>query len=147
MAFHPDELSDDAVNFLTVPRVIASLATTRRDGRPHIAAVGYTFDLDRHLVQIVTKPGSQKVRNVQTGSAAVLNQIDGMLWLQLHGTAAVSDDPAVLHDAYERFAQRYGRVHEGEELVVLQIAVQRCIGPLNGWGRIGFDPAAGHGQH
>lgn len=147
MAFHPDELSDDAVTFLTVPRVIASLATTRADGRPHIAAVGYTFDRARNLVQIVTKPGSQKVRNVLAGSAAVLNQIDGMLWLQLVGPATVSDDPAVLHDAYERFAARYGRVHEGEELTVVQLAVQRCIGPINGWGRVGFDPGAGHPQH
>jgi hypothetical protein len=142
MPFTPELLSEEALTFLAAPRVIGSLATTRTDGRPHIAAVGFTYAPERSLVSVVTKPGSQKVRNVEAGSTAVVNQINGMLWLQLAGPARVVHDAAALADAYERFAARYGRVHEGEELCVLEIAVDRCLGPENGWGRIGFDPTA-----
>ncbi len=140
MSFPPNELHPEAIRFLTEPRTIASLATTRRDGRPHVASVGYTFDPIDAIVRVVTKPFSQKVRNVEAGSAAVLNQIEGMLWIQLHGPARVLHDPDSLHDAYERFATRYGRVHEGEELCVVEIRVQHCLGPVNGWGHVSFDP-------
>ncbi len=116
MSFPPEELHPDAIRFLTEPRVIASFATTRKDGRPHVASVGYTYDPVDAIVRVVTKPFSQKVRNVEAGSSAALNQIDGMLWIQLQGPARVLHDPASLADAYERFAARYGRVHEGEEL-------------------------------
>ncbi len=146
MSFPPEELHPDAIRFLTEPRVIASFATTRKDGRPHVASVGYTYDPVDAIVRVVTKPFSQKVRNVEAGSSAALNQIDGMLWIQLQGPARVLHDPASLADAYERFAARYGRVHEGEELCVVELRVERCLGPSNGWGPIGFEPVAG-GHH
>lgn len=142
MSFPPNKLHPDAIRFLTEPRVIASFATTRRDGRPHVASVGYTYDPATALVRIVTKPYSQKVRNVEAGSAGLLNQIDGMLWIQLRGRARVLHDADSLHDAYERFAARYGRVHEGEDLCVVELRVEDCLGPANGWGHIDFDPGA-----
>jgi hypothetical protein len=80
-------------------------------------------------------PGSQKTRNVERGSRALVNQIDGMIWLQLEGDARVVDDPGEVADAYERFARRYGRVHEGESLVVIAVQVDLCRSPQDRWGR------------
>lgn len=146
MSFPPNELSAEAIEFLTGSRSIAALATTRADGRPHVASVGFTYDHDASSVRVVTMPGSQKVRNVEAGSAAVLNHIEGMRWLQLAGPARVLTGVTEVAEAYERFAARYGRVHEGDTLVVVEMTVQRCLGPHNGWGRIGFDPGTATGR-
>ncbi len=107
-----------------------------------MVAVGFTFDAAAGRARVITFEGSQKVRNVEAGSAGLLNQIDGMLWIQLRGRARVLHDADSLHDAYERFAARYGRVHEGEDLCVVELRVEDCLGPANGWGHIDFDPGA-----
>ncbi|MGE0878300.1 MAG: pyridoxamine 5'-phosphate oxidase family protein [Acidimicrobiia bacterium] len=135
MAFAPEELNDEAIEFLTKPRVIAAFVTTKDASRPHAANVGYTYEHATRKVRIVTQPGSQKTLNVERGSRGILNQIDGMHWLQLEGPARVLDDPAAIADAYERFAARYGRVHDGATLVVIEIDVDQCRSPQNGWGR------------
>ncbi|MGE0729579.1 MAG: pyridoxamine 5'-phosphate oxidase family protein [Acidimicrobiia bacterium] len=135
MAFPPDELDEEAIRLLTDGRPLAMLATTRADGRPHLAAVGYTYDPERHLVHIVTQPGSQKVRNILAGSRAVIARSEAMVWLQVAGPASVHADPDLVHAAYERFAARYGRVHSGERFVVVEVAVTHCLSAQNTWGR------------
>ena len=49
MGYHP--MSDDEVQaFLRAPVRPAMLATTRRDGRPHVAPVWYDVDDDGRIV-------------------------------------------------------------------------------------------------
>ena len=43
MATRPDDLSPEALDFLTV-RHLATLTTLRPDGRPHVTPVGFTWD-------------------------------------------------------------------------------------------------------
>ncbi len=144
MAFPPEELSSEAIEFLNAPRCIGTLGTVDAKGRPHAASVGYTYDHEARLVRIVTMPGSQKVRNIERTGYANLNQITGMMWLQVQGPTAVKSDPESLAAAYEAFAARYGRHHEGDVLIAVELRVERCLGPHNGWGRIGFLPTAPH---
>ncbi len=69
MALDPAALPDAALTFLA-ERHLATLTTLRPDGTPHVVAVGFTFDPERHLVRVITDGGSRKARNVQAGAGA-----------------------------------------------------------------------------
>ncbi len=129
----PDRLSDDVLDFLT-ERHLATLTTLRRDGSPHVVAVGFTYDAESRTVRVITGDGSVKVRNAErlsvdsTGGRAAVCQVDGRRWLTLEGTAAVSRDPAVVADAERRYGLRYRTPRVNPRRVVLIIAVDRVLG-------------------
>ena len=82
-------LNDAALEFLT-ERHLATLATTRPTGTPHVVAVGFTHDRDTRIARVITVDGSQKVRNVERGGYAAVTHVDGPRWLTLEGSAVVS---------------------------------------------------------
>ena len=123
----PDDLTDDALTFLT-ERHLATLATTRADGSTHVVAVGFTFDPKTHIARVITNGGSQKAVNAERGKVGVLSQVDGARWLSLEGTASVSTDPEAIRDAELRYAQRYRTPRANPRRVVIEVQVERVLG-------------------
>ncbi|WP_415031428.1 pyridoxamine 5'-phosphate oxidase family protein [Gordonia sp. (in: high G+C Gram-positive bacteria)] len=123
----PDDLTDDALTFLT-ERHLATLATTRADGSPHVVAVGFTYDPDDELVRVITFDGSQKVRNAERGPRAAVTHVDGPRWLTLEGPVRVSRDPERIRDAERRYGQRYRQPQPNPRRVVIEIPVDRVMG-------------------
>ncbi|MFC4604496.1 pyridoxamine 5'-phosphate oxidase family protein [Rhodococcus kronopolitis] len=125
--FDPADLPDDAHAFLR-DRHLATLTTLRRDGTPHVVAVGFTWDLESQLVRVITNGGSQKALNAERSGYAAVTQIDGPRWLTLEGPARVSDDPAEVAEAVARYADRYREPRENPSRVVIEISVRRALG-------------------
>lgn len=109
-------------------RVLGTLATTRRDGSPHVVAVGLMYDADARVARIVTRRTSVKARNVLATGRAAVCQFDGRgNWFTLEGTARVVTDPAVHDAAKQAYLDRYG----GPDLptdAVIEIDVDRAMG-------------------
>jgi len=121
------ELSPDGMEFVTA-RGLASLTTLRGDGTPHVTPVGYTWDDAAGLVRVICGGGSQKVVNARRRPRVAVCQADGPRWLTFEGTAEVSDDPARVAEAVERYARRYREPRVNPRRVVIEIAVDRVLG-------------------
>ncbi|QDQ97369.1 PPOX class F420-dependent oxidoreductase [Tomitella fengzijianii] len=127
MPIGPEQLHPSALDFLA-DRHLATLATQRADGSPHVVAVGFTWDAAAGLARVITNAGSQKARNAQRGGRAALTQIDGARWLTLEGSARVSDDPDDVARAVELYAGRYRQPRPNPARVVVEVAVDRVLG-------------------
>ncbi|WP_305091357.1 pyridoxamine 5'-phosphate oxidase family protein [Prescottella sp. R16] len=123
----PSDLTAAATAFLTEYH-LATLTTLRKDGTPHVVAVGCTWDAERGIVRIITNDGSQKARNAERGGYAAVTQVDGGRWLTLEGPARVLSDAASVADAVDRYAARYRPPRVNPTRVVVEIAVERVMG-------------------
>lgn len=123
----PSSLNDDAATFLS-ERHLATLATKRPDGTPHVVAVGFTWDAEAGKARVITRDGSQKVRNAERGGYGAVTQVDGARWLTLEGPVAVLRDTESVRDAENRYAARYRTPRENPERVVIEITVTRVMG-------------------
>ena len=123
----PENIGSAALDFLG-ERHLASLATLRPDGTPHVVAVGFTYDPDSGLARVITREGSQKVRNAERGGYAAVTNVDGPRWLTLEGPATVHRDRERVAEAERRYAQRYREPKPNPERVVIEIDVQRVLG-------------------
>jgi PPOX class probable F420-dependent enzyme len=123
----PDELPESALEFLREYH-LASLTTLRADGSPHVVPVGFSWDPEAGLVRIITRAGSQKVRNAARGSRAAVSQVDGGRWLTLEGTITVTQDPDRVAEAVRRYAERFRQPEPREDRVALEITVDRVLG-------------------
>lgn len=123
----PHRLSPAALDFLS-ERHHASLATLRADGSPHVVPVGFTFDLDRAMVRVITFRAAVKTRNAARGGRVAVTQIDGARWLTFEGASCVTDDPATVAAAVAAYARRYRQPAERADRVVIEIAVDRLMG-------------------
>ena len=95
MAYRP--MDDDKVRaFLTaLPARPAILATTRADGRPHVAPVWYAVDDDDGTIVFNTGETTAKGRNLRrTGWAAMSVDDDAapFSFVTLQGPVTISDD-------------------------------------------------------
>jgi PPOX class probable F420-dependent enzyme len=127
MALDPAALPDAALEFLR-ERHLATLTTLRRDGSPHVVAVGFTWDDDRRLVRVITSGGSVKAANAARGGRAAVCQVDGRRWLTLEGTARVLTAPDEVADAEARYAARYRQPRPNPQRVVVVLEVDRALG-------------------
>jgi PPOX class probable F420-dependent enzyme len=114
---------------------LGTLTTLRRDGSPHVVAVGVTVDLDTATARVITRRGSQKVANVRRGEGSpeggarvAVSQVDRGRWSTLEGIAVVREDPASVADAEARYAVRYRTPRPNPERVVIEIALTRVLG-------------------
>jgi PPOX class probable F420-dependent enzyme len=123
----PDELPESALEFLREYH-LASLTTLRADGSPHVVPVGFSWDPEAGLVRIITRAGSQKVRNAARGGRAAVSQVDGGRWLTLEGTISVTQDPDRVAEAVRRYAERFRQPEPREDRVALEITVDRVLG-------------------
>jgi PPOX class probable F420-dependent enzyme len=97
-----------ALAFLAEPRV-ATLTTIRADGSLHAAPVRFTWDGEANLVRVLTVASSRKARNVAAnpGSRVALCQVDGVRWVTLEGTAAISGEIGQVSEGVARYVERY----------------------------------------
>ncbi|MCL1598453.1 MAG: PPOX class F420-dependent oxidoreductase [Actinomycetia bacterium] len=108
---------DQARNFMMAARHTGKLATVRSDGRPHIAAVWFSFD-DRGRAVFLTGAETLKARNMQRDPrVSLLVDTEEMPfgWARLDGTAGFSNDPAELVHWATETARRYVGDDRAEE--------------------------------
>lgn len=127
MARTVDDLSAEARQLLRDYH-LASLATLRADGSPHVVAVGFTFDDETGTARVITFEGSQKVRNVERGGYAALTHVDGPRWLTLEGPARIRREPEAVRDAERRYAERYREPKPNPQRVVIEVDLRRALG-------------------
>ena len=127
MGFDPAALPDDVLAFLA-ERHLATLTTLGPGGRPHVVAVGFTFDAADGLVRIITGGGSQKAANARRGGRAAVGQVDGARWLSLEGPVTVSSDPGRVAEAVAAYTARYRPPRENPIRVAIEITVERVLG-------------------
>lgn len=121
------DLSDEARQMLSDYH-LASLATTRPDGTPHVVAVGFTFDAQAGKARVITFEGSQKVRNAERDGYAALTHVDGARWLTVEGPVTVKRDAASVAEGEERYAARYRQPKPNPQRVVIEMDIARVLG-------------------
>jgi F420H(2)-dependent biliverdin reductase len=129
MGFDLAALPDEVLAFLA-ERHLATLTTLDPKGRPHVTAVGFTFDPATRLVRIITNAGSQKAVNAARGGRGAVGQVDGKRWLSLEGAATVTDDPDRVAAAVAAYGVRYRQPGENPSRVAIEIDVERVLGRL-----------------
>lgn len=80
------------------------LATTRPDGRPHVAGIGALWSEGRFY--IVTGAGTRKARNLAKNKSCVISVALKGLDLVVEGSAAKVTDDATLHRLAKRYADQ-----------------------------------------
>ncbi len=121
----PPALSDAALEFVR-DGSLATLSTIGPDRLIHTVAVGFTWA--DGVVRIITRDGSQKVRNIERDARATVAQIAGPRWLSIAGTATIERDPAAVATAVALYAARYRQPAENPTRVVIRIAPARILG-------------------
>ena len=129
MGFDPAALPDEVLAFLN-ERHLAMLTTLGPGHRPHVVAVGFTFDPADGLVRIITGGGTQKAANAGRGGRAAVGQVDGARWLSLEGPVTVSADPDRVAAAVAAYTARYRPPRENPTRVAIEISVERVLGRL-----------------
>jgi len=119
------DLSPDALQFVA-DRHLAMLSTVARDGTIHQVAVGFT--VHDGVVRIITRDGSQKVRNVERDPRATVGQVDGARWISFVGTAVIERERDAITLAENLYAERYRQPQPNPQRVVIRIAVDRVLG-------------------
>ena len=119
------ELSTEALQFVA-DRHLAMLSTIARDGTIHQVAVGFT--VHDGVVRIITRDGSQKVRNVERDARATVGQVDGARWISFVGTAVIEREREAITLAENLYAARYRQPQPNPKRVVIRIAVDRVLG-------------------
>lgn len=113
-------------------RHLATLATLRPDGSPHVVPVGVTVDDAFEIARVICSAGSVKARNVRAagaeGARVAVTQVDRRRWSTLEGRAVVTDDPDAVRDAERRYADRYRPPRVNPHRVVLEITIDRALG-------------------
>lgn len=131
MALDPDQL-DDAVLAFLAERHLATLTTLRKDGSPHVVAVGFSYDADARIARVITWATSQKAVNAgrmeAAGQRAAVCQVDGGRWLSLEGPVRLVTDPAAVQPGIDGYAARYRAPKEREDRAVVEIDVDRILG-------------------
>ncbi|MEA2403672.1 MAG: hypothetical protein QOE08_319 [Thermoleophilaceae bacterium] len=99
---------DEIRAFLTEGTRTGKLATTRKDGRPHVMPIW--FVLDGEDVVFNTGANSVKGRNIRRDgrvSLLVDDERPPFAYVQLNGTATREDNPSNMLDCSSRIAARY----------------------------------------
>lgn len=107
---------------------LCSLSTLARDGSPHAVPVGATLDPERECAWIITRRGSQKVRNLRRDPRLAITQVDGGRWSTVVGTGEVLEDAKSIARACERYAARYRPPSPSAERVAVRVTVDRFLG-------------------
>src|SRR3954470_20613014 len=112
MAIDPADPGPDVLAFLT-ERHLATLATLRPDGSPHVVPVGVTYDPTTRTARVITSGTSAKVRHVRDGGGRVaVCQVEGRRGVPLGGRAEVRDGAPPGAGGVGRYARRYRQPRE-----------------------------------
>jgi F420H(2)-dependent biliverdin reductase len=126
MALDPHNLPSGALEFLS-ERHLATLTTTRADGRLHVVAVGFTFEPATSIARVITWAAAQKARNAGLGARAAVGQVDGPRWISLEGPVTVKADETSVAFAVAAYSNRYRQPKERLDRVVIEITVEQIL--------------------
>ncbi|MGW5577382.1 pyridoxamine 5'-phosphate oxidase family protein [Micromonospora chokoriensis] len=131
---HRLDVRDERVVAFCAERHLATLATLRADGTPHVVPVGVTLDPEAGLARVITSGTSSKARQVAAagpaGAAVAVCHVDGRRWLTIEGRAVLRSDRASVVEAERRYAARYRTPRPNPERVVIEITVTGLLGSL-----------------
>ncbi|MGX1560526.1 PPOX class F420-dependent oxidoreductase [Streptomyces sp. NPDC055506] len=139
----PRPLSDEALSGLLGKQQFGTLASVKRDGRPHLTTMVYSWDPEARIVRFSTTAERVKVKHLRRDPRAALHVQGGDVWsfAVAEGEAEVSDVTTVPGDAVGR--ELLGMIPQGakpededaflEELVaerrvVVRLNVDRLYG-------------------
>lgn len=123
----PSDLTAEALEFLA-ERHLGTLTSLRRDGSPHVAAIGFTYDPVERCVRVITSGANQKAANARRGGRAVVAQVDGWRWLSLEGAVRLLTSESEVRRAEQLYAERYRKPRPNPARVVVEIRVDRVLG-------------------
>lgn len=118
-------LTPDGAAFVA-DRHLATLSTIGPSGLLHVVAVGFTYD--DGIVRIITRDGSQKVRNIERDDRATVAQVAGPQWLSIAGRARVRREPDAVAHAVALYASRYRQPQPNPERVAIEILPEKVMG-------------------
>ncbi|MFF3847757.1 PPOX class F420-dependent oxidoreductase [Streptomyces sp. NPDC002328] len=100
----PRPLSDEALSRLLGEQQFGTLATVKRDGRPHLTTMVYSWDAEARVLRFSTTADRVKVRHLRRDPRAALHVLGGDVWsfAVAEGEAEVSEVTAVAGDAVGR---------------------------------------------
>ncbi len=131
MGLDPNRLDPEVLDFLR-ERHLATLTTLRRDGSPHVVAVGFSYDAEQRVARVITWATSQKALNAERmqaeGRRAAVCQVDGGRWLSLEGPVRLVSDAEGIRPGVEGYAARYRQPKDRDDRVVIEIDVDRILG-------------------
>ena len=92
------------------------LATVKRDGRPQLSNVGYSYDAGQQLFRVSVTADRAKTRNLQADPRVTLHvsSQDFWSWVAVEGTAELTPVAADPHDATVEELVAYYRALSGE---------------------------------
>lgn len=120
-------ISAAGVEFLT-QRHLGTLTTLMPDGRPHVVAVGFTYEQASGIVRIITDALSLKATNAAERSHVMVSCVDGPRWLSLGGEATVLSDATSVQVAEEFYTLRYKPPRPNPTRVVIAFHVKDILG-------------------
>ena len=92
------------------------LAAIKRDGRPHLSNVGYSYDPETQLIRVSVTADRAKTRNLERDPRVTLHVAskDFWTWVAVEGTAQLTPTAADAHDATVDELVEYYRGVNGE---------------------------------
>ena len=131
MALDLNDLEPSVMAFLT-ERHLATLTTLRRDGSPHVVAVGFSYDQVSRIARVITWGSSQKAINAGrmqvAGQRAAVCQVDGGRWLSLEGQVRLVTDPVGVQPGIDGYTSRYQQPKDRPDRAVVEIDVDKILG-------------------
>ncbi|MEU1586150.1 PPOX class F420-dependent oxidoreductase [Micromonospora sp. NPDC005710] len=96
----PDDRTQQALTDLVAGRPIGVLATIKRDGRPQLSTVLYSFDRDAGLIRVSVTDGRAKTANLRRDPRASfhVSSEDGWAYAVVEGRAALTPPATQLVD-------------------------------------------------
>ncbi|GAA2939584.1 MULTISPECIES: PPOX class F420-dependent oxidoreductase [Streptomyces] len=100
----PRPLSDEALSDLLGKQQFGTLASVKRDGRPHLTTMVYSWDPEARIVRFSTTAERVKVKHLRRDPRAALHVQGGDVWsfAVAEGEAEVSEVTTVPGDAVGR---------------------------------------------
>ncbi|TNH27312.1 PPOX class F420-dependent oxidoreductase [Micromonospora orduensis] len=97
----PDDSSQQALTDLIAGRSMGVLATIKRDGRPQLSTVVYSFDRDAGLIRVSVTEGRAKTANLRRDPRASfhVSSEDGWAYAVVEGRAELTPTAAEPGDA------------------------------------------------
>jgi PPOX class probable F420-dependent enzyme len=97
-------LSDEALSDLLGRQQFGTLASVKRDGRPHLTTMVYSWDAEARIVRFSTTADRIKVKHLRRDPRAALHVQGGDVWsfAVAEGEAEVSEATTVAGDAVGR---------------------------------------------
>jgi PPOX class probable F420-dependent enzyme len=125
---------DEELLALLSEHKLGVLATLKRDGRPQLSNVNYTYDSARRLVRVSVTAGRAKTRNLLRDPRASFHVTseDGWAWTVAEGTAdvtavAAQPDDDTVEELIEVYRAIQGEHPDWDEYRAAMVADRRQV--------------------